>query len=65
MKYVPFAKLIRATNCKYIAAVENSGNPSTPDTSYTSQPKRGSICLNLAWTEYGITSLFCLWVSRL
>ena len=39
MKYTPFAKLIRATNCEYIVAVEGSGNPSTPDTSYTSKPK--------------------------
>jgi hypothetical protein len=39
MKYTPFAKLIRATNCEYLAAVEGSGNPSTPDTSYTSKTK--------------------------
>jgi len=51
MKYTPFAKLIRTTNCEFIAAVEDSGNPSTPYTSYTSQPKRGPICLSLARTE--------------
>jgi hypothetical protein len=41
MKYTPFDKLIRTTNCEHIVTVEGSGNPSTPDTSYTSQPKGG------------------------
>jgi len=56
MKYTPFAKLIRATSCEYIATMEDSGNPSTAYTPYTyitteAYPDMSQSCMDGVWNN--------------